>query len=243
MNIALIGYGKMGKAIEKIALNSGHTIVCKFSNANFNPSDLSAADVAIEFTKPDAAYPNILKCLKAQIPVVVGTTGWYSDFNEVKKTAEASGGALFHATNFSLGVNIFFEINKMLAALMNNYESYEPSMFEAHHIQKKDAPSGTAITLAEGLIDNFNRKKSWVSRDAQNIPDTNPFDLEIECLREGEIPGTHTITYRSEVDEISITHQAYNRIGFASGAVKAAEWLVGKKGVFTMADMLGFNNK
>jgi len=243
MNIALIGYGKMGQAIEKIALNSGHTIICKFSDANFNPSDLSKADVAIEFTKPDAAYSNILKCLKAQIPVVVGTTGWYNNFNEVKKTAETSGGALFHATNFSLGVNIFIEINKILAGLMDKYESYEPNMFEAHHTQKKDAPSGTAITLAEGLIENFNRKKSWVSRNPQNIAIHNTFELEIETIREGEIPGTHTITYRSEVDEISITHQAYNRIGFASGAVKAAEWLIGKKGVFTMADMLGFNKE
>ena len=242
MKIGLIGYGKMGKAIEEIALKSGHQIDFKISNPDFTSDDLKHLDVAIEFTSPEAAVQNIYKCFDANIPVVVGTTGWYDHFKEISNFAEAENRSLFYATNFSVGVNLFFQLNRQLAKLMNNYPEYNPEMFEAHHIQKKDAPSGTAITLAEDILKSLDRKNKWVHREAGNITPDNPFDLNIESLREGEIPGTHTITYRGEVDEIVITHQAFNRSGFARGAVKAAEWIVGKKGVYTMSDMMGFNN-
>lgn len=240
MQIALIGYGKMGKAIEEVALKAGHTIVSRIDVDDDVISGITGADVAIEFTHPGAAKSNILKCFEAKVPVVVGTTGWYNDFDEIKKLAETSGSSLFYATNFSLGVNIFFELNKHLAKLMNPHEMYEPEMVEIHHLQKKDAPSGTAITLAEGLISNLDRKKSWVNREEETKKGANPFELNIISQREGEVPGTHTITYKSDIDEIIITHQAYNRLGFATGAVKAAEWIKNKIGVYTMADMLGY---
>lgn len=241
MNIALIGYGKMGKAIEEIAIKAGHTIVSKIDYNDDILKGLQGADVAIEFTNPEAAKGNILKCFEAKVPVVVGTTGWYDDFDEIKKLAETTGNALFYATNFSLGVNVFFELNKHLAKLMNPHEMYEPEMEEIHHLQKKDAPSGTAITLAEGLLENLDRKKTWVNREPENNTPVNPLELKIISVREGEVPGTHTITYRSDIDEIIITHQAYNRMGFATGAVKAAEWISDKIGVYTMANMLGYN--
>lgn len=240
MQIALIGYGKMGKAIEEIALKAGHTIVSRIDFNDDVLQGIKGADVAIEFTNPEAAKGNILKCFEAKVPVVVGTTGWYNDFNEIKQLAESTGNSLFYATNFSLGVNIFFELNKHLAKLMNPHEMYEPEMEEIHHLQKKDAPSGTAITLAEGLIANLYRKKTWVNREDENNKSTIPFELKIISKREGEVPGTHTITYKSDIDEIIITHQAYNRMGFATGAVKAAEWIKNKIGVYTMADMLGY---
>lgn len=240
MQIALIGYGKMGKAIEEIALKAGHTIISRIDFNDDVLQGIKGADVAIEFTNPEAAKSNILKCFEAKVPVVVGTTGWYNDFSDIKHLAEFTGNSLFYATNFSLGVNIFFELNKHLAKLMNPNEMYEPEMEEIHHLQKKDAPSGTAITLAEGLIANLDRKKTWVNREDENNKSTNPFELNIISKREGEVPGTHTIAYKSEIDEIIITHQAYNRMGFATGAVKAAEWIRGKIGVYTMADMLGY---
>ena len=240
MQIALIGYGKMGKAIEEIALKAGHKIISRIDFNDDVLQGIKGADVAIEFTNPEAAKGNILKCFEAKVPVIVGTTGWYNDFDEIKHLAESTGNSLFYATNFSLGVNIFFELNKHLAKLMNPNEMYEPEMEEIHHLQKKDAPSGTAITLAEGLIANLDRKKTWVNREDENNKSTNPFELNIISKREGEVPGTHTIAYKSEIDEIIITHQAYNRMGFATGAVKAAEWIIGKIGVYTMADMLGY---
>jgi 4-hydroxy-tetrahydrodipicolinate reductase len=242
LKIALIGYGKMGKAIETLALEAGHTIVGKYTSQPFSAEDLKKADVAIEFTNPHVAVDNIKKCFEAGVPVVVGSTGWYSDFEEIKELSEKSKVSLFYATNFSLGVNIFFELNKTLARLMNPQKVYEPKMLEIHHLQKKDAPSGTAITLAEGILENLDRKKSWVHRESQNIAEIDAFALQIDSLREGEVPGTHTITYTSQVDEIIITHQAFNRTGFASGALKAAEWLVDKKGIFTMKDLLGYTN-
>ncbi|MCB9251263.1 MAG: 4-hydroxy-tetrahydrodipicolinate reductase [Flavobacteriales bacterium] len=241
MKIALIGYGKMGKAIETLAAEAGHTIVLKYRESPTDPDELAKCDVAIEFSVPEKAVFNIKQCFVAHIPVVVGTTGWYSEFDQIKKLAESTGQSLFFATNFSLGVNLFFELNKKLARLMNSQPDYEPKMQEIHHIQKKDAPSGTAITLAEGLLQNFDRKNEWICREEGKFQDQSPFMLEIEALRINEVPGTHTITYQSAVDEISITHQAYSRTGFASGALKAAEWIVGKKGVYTMKDMLGLD--
>ena len=240
MQIALIGYGKMGKAIEEIALKAGHTIVSRIDFNDDVLQGIKGADVVIEFTNPEAAKGNILKCFEAKVQVVVGTTGWYNDFDEIKLLAESTGNSLFYATNFSLGVNIFFELNKHLAKLMNTHEMYEPEMEEIHHLQKKDAPSGTAITLAEGLIANLDRKKTWVNREDENNKPSNPFELNIISKREGEVPGTHTITYKSDIDEITITHQAYNRMGFATGALKAAEWIKDKIGVYTMDDMLGY---
>ena len=242
MNIALIGYGKMGKAIEEIALNAGHTILSRIDYNDDVHKGLTGADVAIEFTHPEAAKANILKCFEAKVPVIVGTTGWYKHFDEIKALALKTGNSLFYATNFSLGVNIFFELNKHLASLMNSHEMYEPEMEEIHHIQKKDAPSGTAITLAEGLIANLDRKKTWVNREAENNFSIEPLALNIISKREAEVPGTHTLSYKGINDTITITHQAFNRLGFATGAVKAAEWLYGKKGVYTMTDMLGYQS-
>ncbi|MCC6720971.1 MAG: 4-hydroxy-tetrahydrodipicolinate reductase [Bacteroidia bacterium] len=240
MKIALIGYGRMGKAIEEIALNSGHNIVGKFDLNGIEKSELAKADVAIEFTQPEAVKDNILNCFDVNVPIVVGTTGWYLHFDEICKIATKQNKTLFYSTNYSLGVNIFFEMNKFLAKMMNENNLYEPSITEAHHIHKLDSPSGTAITLAEGIISNFNRKNKWINNIYPNNNERNSFDLEITSIREDEVPGTHTITYKSKIDDIIITHQAHNRLGFATGAVKAAEWVVDKKGIFTMKDMLGF---
>ena len=235
MRIALIGYGKMGKEIEKIALERGHSISLKVTSENrdYKPEDLKETDVAIEFSVPGAAYSNISKCLEAGVPVAVGTTGWYDKLEELTDYCNNNKGAILHATNFSIGVNIFFELNKKLAELMNPHKDYEPNITEIHHVQKLDAPSGTAITLAEGLLTNFNDKNQWV-----NEPSNNKTDLEIVSLREPEVPGTHTIKYENEIDKIEITHTAHNRKGFALGSVLAAEWLTDKNGVFTMQDML-----
>ena len=235
MRIALIGYGKMGKEIEKIALERGHSISLKVTSENrdYKPEDLKETDVAIEFSVPGAAYSNISKCLEAGVPVAVGTTGWYDKLEELTDYCNNNKGAILHATNFSIGVNIFFELNKKLAELMNPHKDYEPNITEIHHVQKLDAPSGTAITLAEGLLTNFNDKNHWV-----NEPSNNKTDLEIVSLREPEVPGTHTIKYENEIDKIEITHTAHNRKGFALGSVLAAEWLTDKNGVFTMQDML-----
>ena len=233
----------MGQAIENVALKAGHTIVSRVHANDDIQLGLKGADVAIEFTNPDSAKSNILQCFEAKVPVVVGTTGWYAHFDELKHIAETNAHSLFYASNFSLGVNIFFELNKQLATLLNPHAMYNPTMEEIHHTQKKDAPSGTAITLAEGLISNLDRKKTWVNRELSNNSLNNEFELEIISKRISEVPGTHSITYKSDIDEITITHQAYNRMGFAIGAIKAAEWIRGKIGVYTMADLLGFENK
>jgi 4-hydroxy-tetrahydrodipicolinate reductase len=193
-----------------------------------------AADVAIEFSQPDAAANNILACFELGVPVVVGTTGWYNRLNEIKSEAEGKGGTLLYATNFSIGVNILFHINEKLASIMNDVQEYEPSIQEIHHLQKLDKPSGTAITIAEGILQNLDRKKQWT------LDETSSEDLHIDVLREPEVPGTHIIKYDSEVDFIEIKHEAKSRKGFALGAVKAAEWLQNKKGVFTMKDFLKF---
>ena len=235
MNIALFGYGKMGKEIEAIAIKRGHTIVLKINRSNLEiitDADLKKADVIIEFSTPHAVFENIKKCLNAHMPVVIGTTGWYDNFDAVKKLCGEKNGSLFHATNFSLGVNLFFKLNTYLAELMNKYPDYEISMEEIHHVHKLDKPSGTAITLAEQILAKTDKKNKW------SITDKSADTLFIKDVREGEVPGTHIIKYHSEVDDIEIMHKAHNRKGFALGAVIAAEFLNGKKGIYTMSDII-----
>ncbi len=247
MKIALIGYGKMGKEIESIALSKGHEIVLKIdkdTHAGFNKENLQKADVAIEFSTPHSVLDNIYTCFEANIPVVVGTTGWYEKFEEVKLKCKEKNQSLFYATNYSIGVNLFFHLNKKLAAMMKKY-SYEISMDEIHHTQKLDAPSGTAITLAEGIIQENPSKSNWINKivtEKDSAIDTNlqSNELIIRSYREDQVPGTHTVYYNSAVDRISISHVAHNRKGFAAGALSAAEWLIGKKGIYTMNDMLSF---
>lgn len=236
MNIALIGYGKMGKEIEQIALSRGHKIVLKVGSANaasYSVEELKKADVAIEFSTPEAAISNIYKCFDAGVPVVVGTTGWLDKSDEVKQKCIEKNQTLFYAANYSIGVNLFFRVNSYLAQLMNSYPDYNPKMEETHHVHKLDSPSGTAIALANKVVEKLERKLKWVNESA-----STENELEIISKRIDEVPGTHTITYGSDVDEISITHTAYNRKGFASGAVIAAEWSKDKKGIFGMKDLI-----
>lgn len=236
MNIALIGYGKMGKEIEQIAISRGHTIVLKVdvSNASsYSIDELRKADVAIEFSTPDAVINNIYKCFDANVPAIVGTTGWLDQLEAIKKNCSDKNQTLFYTSNYSIGVNLFFKVNEYLAKLMNTNPDYRVSMEEIHHVHKLDAPSGTAISLANQIIENNTQKQKWVNA----ISDTKN-ELEIISKRVDEVPGTHTVTYSSAVDEISITHIAHNRKGFALGAVIAAEWVKDKKGVFGMNDLL-----
>ena len=238
MKIALIGYGKMGKTIEQIALNRGHQIVSIVDINNpeeFQSANFKSADVAIEFTTPATAFDNYMKSFAAGVPVVSGTTGWLDRIGEIKEKCEKEGKTFFYASNFSIGVNIFFALNKYLAKIMNNFPSYNISMTETHHIHKLDAPSGTAITLAEGIIENVDRKDRCTLETAEQ-----PTDLPIHAIREGEVPGIHEVTYESDVDYISIKHDAKSRAGFALGAVVAAEFTAGKKGFLGMDDMLKF---
>lgn len=238
MNIALIGYGKMGKEIEQIALSRGHAIVLKVdeNNANtYTATALKKADVAIEFSIPKSAVANIYKCFDADVPVVVGTTGWLSALNEVQKKCVDNNQALFYASNYSIGVNLFFKLNEYLAKLMNAYPDYNVSMEEIHHVHKLDAPSGTAISLANQVIERIKKKEKWV-----NVPTSAINELSIISKRIDEVPGTHSVTYSGAVDEISISHIAHNRKGFALGAVIAAEWMKGKKGVYGMNDLMSF---
>lgn len=230
MNIALLGYGKMGKVIEAIALERGHNIVLKV-DADTIEFQLNNIDVAIDFSVPTAAVSNISKCLNEGIPVISGTTGWLHDYQEVVDLCRAKNGSFLYASNFSIGVNIFFEINKRLSELMSKHSNYKAGIEEIHHTQKLDAPSGTAITLAETIIKNSNYN-NW-SLDAKNQN-----ELPIVAKRIENVPGTHEITYTSEVDTLSIKHTAHSRQGFGLGAVIAAEWIVGKKGVFSMKDVL-----
>lgn len=246
MKIALLGYGKMGKIIEEIAVSRGHSIVLKVNAQNagtFTDPELQAADVAIEFTRPDAVLGNISRCMKCKVPVVVGTTGWYDQLESVMEDCNQNGGTLFYASNFSIGVNLFFRLNEQLAELMKPFRQYEPVLEEIHHVHKLDAPSGTALTLAQGLMTKLDHKKTWkLYHDSLVKPGGAGVDraeLPIVSIRTGEVPGTHTITYGSDIDRISITHEAFNRKGFATGAVLAAEWVYQRKGVFTMSDMLG----
>ena len=237
MKLALIGYGKMGHAIEQIALQRGHEIVSVIDVNNqedFTSDAFKSADVAIEFSMPAVAMDNYRRAFAAGVPVVSGTTGWLEHLPEIKEACKA-GQTFFYASNFSLGVNIFFALNKYLAKIMNDFPAYDVRMVETHHVHKLDAPSGTAITLAEGLIDNIERKNKWVE-GKEPAED----EIGICSVREGEVPGIHTVIYESDVDTISITHDAKSRMGFALGAVIAAEFTCGKKGFLTMQDMLKF---
>lgn len=235
MKIALLGYGKMGKEIETIALQKKHNIVLKVTRSNaelLRAEDLKKADVVIEFSTPQSVIKNIELCMEAEVPVVIGTTGWYEHFDQVKAICKQKNGALFYATNFSVGVNLFFKLNKYLAHLLNKYEEYDVSMEEIHHIHKLDKPSGTAITLANQIIEDLERKKNW------SITDTHSETLFIKDVREGEVPGTHIVKYHSAIDDIEIMHKAHSRKGFANGAVIAAEFLKGKKGIYNMSDLI-----
>ena len=238
MKIALVGYGKMGKTIEQIALSRGHEIVSIIDINNpddFESAAFKSADVAIEFTTPATAFDNYMKCFAANVPVVSGTTGWTARMSEIKEMCEKEGKTFFYASNFSIGVNIFFALNKYLAKVMNNFPSYDVRMTEVHHIHKLDAPSGTAITLAEGILENIDRKDRWTLETAEKAA-----DLPIHAIREGEVPGIHEIIYESDVDTISIKHDAKSRAGFALGAVVAAEFTAGKKGFLGMSDLFHF---
>lgn len=230
MRIAILGYGKMGKMIEKIALNRGHEIVAKI-DINSTDINFNKADVAIDFSIPDAAFNNIKRCLENGVPVISGTTGWLDRYPEAVALCEKNNGAFIYASNYSLGVNIFFQINEYLAKIMNNHSEYSVAMEEIHHTQKLDAPSGTAITLAEGIIKHTNKEK-WTLE----APEAN--EIPIRAKRIDAVPGTHTVSYESEIDSISMTHTANSREGFALGAVVAAEWIIGKSGIFTMKDVL-----
>jgi 4-hydroxy-tetrahydrodipicolinate reductase len=238
MRIALIGYGKMGKAIEHIAQLRGHEVVLRIdldNGGDLTPENLSRADVAIEFTGPSSAPGNLFACARSGIPVICGSTGWLEQFAAVKEAFEKSGSAFLYASNFSVGVNIFFELNKKLAALMAPHKEYAVEMREIHHTTKKDAPSGTAITLAEQIQAEIPSLTHWVNRPAENRE-----ELPIISERLDPAPGTHCVKYHSPVDDIEIIHTAHNREGFALGAVLAAEFIQHKKGIFSMKDVLGF---
>ena len=239
ISIALIGYGKMGKTIEAIALERGYTVNLKIdidSLADFTTANLQQCDVAIEFTGPHSAKENILKCLHAGIPVVSGSTGWLADWAEVENACKEKNGTFLYASNFSVGVNIFFELNKKLAQLMKEHTAYSVAMEEIHHTQKKDAPSGTAITLAEQIMQEIPGKKNWVNSNTND-----PAKLSIISKREDPAPGTHSIKYSSAIDDIEIIHTAHSRNGFATGAILAAEYVYNKKGIFSMKDVLGIS--
>lgn len=233
MKIALLGYGRMGQTIEKIAISRGHNIVLKIDNDQTS-FDIRNADIAIDFSDPSAAYNNLINCIDNGVPVVSGTTGWLSKYNDVVHFCNQKKGSFIYASNFSVGVNLFFNLNEYLAKLMRNIDGYDIEMEEIHHIHKLDAPSGTAISLAEEIIENSD-KNTW------KIENASDDDLLIHVKREGEVPGTHSVQYKSAVDAIEIKHTAFNREGFALGAVIAAEWLVDKKGVFSMKDVLNID--
>lgn len=235
----MIGYGKMGRTIEHLATKQGHEVVLKINADNldaFTTENLQQADVAIEFSQPDVAYKNIMTCLKAGLPVVSGTTAWLDKFEMVKDWCSNNNGAFFYASNFSVGVNIFFELNKHLAAIMSKHPAYQVRMEEIHHTQKLDAPSGTAVTLAEGILEKIDALQEYqLQENKLNTPDNC---IPITSKRIGDTPGTHVIQYHSSIDELEIKHTAKGREGFASGAIMAAHWLIGKQGVFGMSDLL-----
>jgi 4-hydroxy-tetrahydrodipicolinate reductase len=238
MNILLIGYGKMGKTIEEIALERGHRIIEKIDVHNqdmLNQLDASSIDAAIEFSQPEAAFENIKTCIDRGIKIISGTTGWLDKRSMIETLCREKQGTFFYASNFSIGVNLFFRLNNFLAELIADYGQYEASLEEIHHTEKKDAPSGTAITLAEGIIDHTRRIKKW-EKGKSEYPDV----LGIESYREGNVPGTHVVRYKSGVDQIEIRHEAFSRKGFALGAVLVAEWIGNHSGMLTMDDFLGF---
>lgn len=233
MKIGLFGYGKMGKMIEQIAQGRGHSIVAKIDDPS-QDVDYASMDVAIDFSTPEAAFDNITNCFKNKVPVISGTTGWLDRFEEAIKICNDNKSAFIYASNFSLGVNIFFELNKHLAKMMAELDQYKVAMEEIHHTQKLDAPSGTAITLAEGIIENTSYQNWKLEQSGDKI-------IPIKSIREGTVPGTHSIAYKSSVDTIEIKHEAYNREGFALGAVIASEWILGKTGIFSMKDVLNLS--
>jgi len=235
MKIALLGYGTMGKAIEKIVNERGDEIVLKLSSdlPEHWLQSLKTADVAIEFSTPDSVTENVRTCMKFNVPVVIGTTGWHDQFELISAECKALNASVFYASNYSIGVNIFFQLNKTFAALMEHFPQYTAGIEETHHIRKKDAPSGTAITLANDLVAAHSGYDSWA-----NSPSLNGNEVYINSVRRDDVPGTHTIGYTSGTDRIEITHTAFNREGFALGALEAARFLVGKKGLFTMSDLL-----
>lgn len=246
MKIALLGYGKMGRIIEQFALDRGHEIVLKIDENSLDQKtveNLQLADVAIDFSTPRSVISNIESCFEAGLPLVVGTTGWYDQIPEIKAQCEESNNSLLYASNFSVGVNVFFFVNEVLAKIMNRYPQYDVLVEEIHHTQKLDSPSGTAITIAEGILDGLERKNDWVNElvgDGDEVI-TKPEQLLIESHRIEDVPGTHTVVYSSEVDDIEFKHKAHGRAGFALGAVLAAEWLQGKKGFYSVKDMFDFN--
>lgn len=236
MKIALLGYGKMGQAIEKIALQKGHEVVLRINDQNLDDltkENIRKADVAIEFTNPQSAVENILFCFNENVPIVCGTTGWLSQLNRVQEKCKELNGTFLCASNFSIGVNLFFELNKKLASLMQAHSDYDVTLEEIHHTEKKDAPSGTAITLAEGILNTSPTKSRWVNHEAQKTGELSIISKRIE-----NFPGTHSIKYTSSIDDIEIIHTAHNRKGFALGAVLAAEFIKDRKGIFTMKDVL-----
>lgn len=247
MKLALLGYGKMGQIIERFALERGHEVVLKITIDNLQDltvANLSNADVAIDFSAPDAVVSNIYKCFEASLPIVVGTTGWYGKLQEIKNDCLSSNNTLLYGSNFSIGVNLFFYLNTVLAKLMNNYPAYEVQVEEIHHTQKLDAPSGTAMTIAEDIIENLDRKTEWLNEIVgTSIPEIIKNEqLLIESHRIENVPGTHTVVYSSEVDDIEIKHTAHSRAGFALGALVGAEWLQNKQGFYNVADVFNFNN-
>ncbi len=235
MNILLVGYGKMGKTIERIALDRGHKIAGRIDIDNAGDLEHARADVAIEFSHPDAAFENVKKCIQQKIPVVCGTTGWLVRKPEIERLTKEKDTTFFYASNYSLGVNLFFKLNEQLARMMNQFDGYNVAIDEVHHAQKKDAPSGTAISLAEGVIKNLDRKTKWTGE-----PGGKGDEIEIQSFRIDEVPGTHVVKYSSVIDDIEIKHTAHTREGFALGAVMVAEWLRDKKGVLNMDDFLKF---
>lgn len=241
MKVILLGYGKMGQTIEKILEQRNHEIVARFSKDNqleLEQMQTDEADVVIEFTQPEAAVSNLMICFEKGWPVVSGTTGWLAHWNEVVKVCRERKGAFFYASNFSVGVNLFFYLNKQLAKVMQGHPVYQPAMTEIHHIHKKDEPSGTALTLAKSILEHNDKLSGWQLTHAANEP-TDADKLPIQSIREGEVFGTHEMGYHSDIDSIEIKHTAHSREGFATGAVLAAEWLQNKSGIFGMNDMLG----
>ena len=243
MNILLLGYGKMGKAIEQVALGRGHQIVGRIDLSNHADLDTladGAVDVVIEFSSPESVVENLNYCIGRGWAVVCGTTGWLGERTRIEAAVRERGSAFFYASNYSIGVNLFFRLNKTLARFMRDYPDYHVSMTEIHHTEKKDAPSGTAITLAEGLLENLPHKARWAISEAGKPAEGDTTDaVVIDSVREGDVPGTHVVRFESAVDRIEISHVAHSRQGFAIGAVIAAEWLAGRQGVFDMDDLLG----
>ncbi len=236
MKIAILGYGKMGKIIEQLAMANGDKVVLKINSSNLEeltPANIQKADVAIEFSEPNSAFQNISFCLKNNIPVVSGTTAWLSKMDEAKTLCKNENGTFLYASNFSLGVNIFFQLNQQLAKMMAAFPAYSISLEEIHHTQKKDAPSGTAISLANDIIEVHPTKENWVNHKSNSKQ-----ELEIFSKRKPDVPGTHLVTYESEIDTIELKHEAHSRIGFAKGALVAAQWVIGKKGYFEMKDII-----